>query len=68
MCGLGCGCSLRTRRSSNHTACADGISNPKNELRSAPPSASETGFRPNNAGESPAEATGEISSGRSNGI
>ena len=34
-------------------ACADGIVNPKNEVRSGPPSARETGFNPKRAGEIP---------------
>ena len=43
-------------RSSNQMACADGIVKPKNEVRSGPPSASDTGFRPKSAGEIPATA------------
>ncbi len=37
-------------------ACADGIANPKNEVRSGPPSARDTGFNPKRAGDIPATA------------
>ena len=49
-------------------ACADGILKPKNEVRSGPPSASDTGFRPKSAGDIPATAAdSQASCGRFSG-